>query len=75
MAFYRTFTTIVSDGILIHEIIVNGGIRMASYIILGILALLLLFIISHFRPARTHKIKDSLFAVSCGFVNFLCVKN
>ena len=43
---------------------------MASYIILAILVLLLVFIFSRFYPAATGKVSQSLYAVRCLFVSF-----
>ena len=43
---------------------------MLEYILLGIVVLILIFLFTRFHPARTAKIADNIYAVSCGFVNF-----
>ena len=48
--------------------------HMTSYIILGCLALFLVFILTRFRPAATQMITDNLYAIRCGMVNFYAVK-
>ena len=45
-----------------------------SYIILGVLVIILVFIFTRFRPSATQKITDNLYAVRCGIVNFYAVK-
>lgn len=47
---------------------------MYSYFILGIPIILFLYIMLHFRPVKTQKIDDNLFAVRCMFVNFYVYK-
>ena len=43
---------------------------MLEYIFLGVILVSLVFVITRFRPARTAKIADNLYAVNCMFVNF-----
>ena len=48
---------------------------MFEYIILAVALAVLVFIFSSFRPARTAKIDDNLYAVNCAMVNFYAYKN
>jgi len=43
---------------------------MFSYIVLGIMVIILVFIFTRFRPSATQKITDELYVVRCGIVNF-----
>jgi glyoxylase-like metal-dependent hydrolase (beta-lactamase superfamily II) len=47
---------------------------MASLIILGILALFLLYMLSRLRPSPTRQIDENLYVVRCGFVNFYALR-
>jgi Zn-dependent hydrolases, including glyoxylases len=40
-----------------------------SYVILGVLVIVLVFIFTRFRPSATQKITDDLYVIRCGIVN------
>ncbi len=48
---------------------------MAGYIVAGILLLVLIFLLTRFRPAPTRKIAENLYAVRCGIVNFYALRS
>lgn len=47
---------------------------MIEYILAGAALIFLVFLFSRFRPSATQPVKDNIYAVSCGFVNFYAVK-
>ena len=45
-----------------------------EYIVLGVAVIILILIFSQFRPSSTQKIKENLYVVRCGIVNFYVYK-
>lgn len=48
---------------------------MLEYIVLGAALAILVFILNSFRPVRTAKVADGLYAINCAFVNLYAYRN